>query len=172
MVRWNENRLYITKESKSVVRMLCTNEVWCIYGPSPFFSSSDRSCMGLDMFICQNCLRVRKIVTVCAENSLIRASDCKNHVSDYKNWGTDYIIWVTDLSYFYALAEFQLWFNDVLGMVFDNYYGYGCWRWLLTMTMTSKRERMKEGFNLNYELWFLGTEVTEDTDATALYIKI
>ena len=31
---------------------------------------------------------------------------------------------------------------------------------------------MKEGYNLNYELWFLGTEVTEDTDATALYIKI
>ena len=26
---------------------------------------------------------------------------------------------------------------------------------------------MKEGFNSNYELWFLGTEVTEDTDATA-----
>ena len=31
---------------------------------------------------------------------------------------------------------------------------------------------MKEGFNSNYELWFLGTEVTEDTDATASYIKI
>ena len=31
---------------------------------------------------------------------------------------------------------------------------------------------MKEEFNSNFELWILGTEVTEDTDATALYIKI